>query len=505
MGQLTVNGNYTQNASGALRIEVAGTGPSQHGLLAVNGRASLAGTLQLIRVGGFNLSPGDQVTFLTANNGVSGTFDTVQNDFVATGTAVQGEVVYLPNSVVLEATQGSFADPGIVGLPPTSVALGNALDSAAGDPRAAALIGFLNNLPLSELPGALAQIAPEEVTAVDAVGVSTANVQGTNLAQRMGEIHAGSSGFSSSGFAINGSGPSFSDGFAGVNGPEGKSGQSVFAPIPDNRWGVFITGIGEFTNVSSTFEAPGYDLATGGFTLGVDYRILPNFAIGLTGGYAYTGISLADNGHIRVNGGKLGLYSTVFGSGFYLDTAVTGGLNGYKTRRTALEGTANGSTEGGELNVFVAGGYDWTKGGLSIGPTASFQYTLVGFNGFTESGSLAPLEYHDQTTQSFRTAFGMKASYDWKVGPIRLIPQVRAAWQHEYGATDYSIVASFASGAGDSFTVNGPEIGRDSLLVSAGFAIQWNERITTYAYYDGEFFRTNYLSNNISAGVRVGF
>ena len=97
----------------------------------------------------------------------------------------------------------------------------------------------------------------------------------------------------------------------------------------------------------------------------------------------------------------------------------------------------------------------------------------------------------------------MKASYDWKVGPIRLIPQVRTAWQHEYGATDYSIVASFASGAGNSFTVNGPEIGRDSLLVSAGFAIQWNERITTYAYYDGEFFRTNYLSNNVSAGVRV--
>ena len=471
----------------------------------MNGRASLAGTLQLIRVGGFNLSPGDQVTFLTANNGVSGTFGTVQNDFVATGTVVKGEVRYLPNSVVLEATQGSFADPGIVGLSPTSVAVGNALDSAAGDPRAAALIGFLNNLPLSELPGAIAQIVPEEVTAVDAVGVSTANVQGTNLAQRMGEIHAGSSGFSSSGFSISGSGPSFSDGFAGVNGPAGKSGESVFAPIPDNRWGVFITGIGEFTNVSSTFEAPGYDLATGGFTLGVDYRVLPNFAIGLTGGYAYTGISLADNGHIRVNGGKLGIYSTVFGSGFYLDTAVTGGLNGYKTRRTGLEGTANGSTEGGELNVFVAGGYDWKKGGLSIGPTASFQYTLVGFNGFTESGSLAPLEYHDQTTQSYRTAFGMKASYDWKVGPIRLIPQVRTAWQHEYGATDYSIVASFASGAGDSFTVNGPEIGRDSLLVSAGFAIQWNERITTYAYYDGEFFRTNYLSNNVSAGVRVGF
>ena len=61
--------------------------------------------------------------------------------------------------------------------------------------------------------------------------------------------------------------------------------------------------------------------------------------------------------------------------------------------------------------MLVAGGYDWKKGGLTIGPTASFQYTLVGFGDFTESGSLAPLAYPSQNAESFRTAFGMRASY----------------------------------------------------------------------------------------------
>ena len=51
MGRLTVNGNYTQNASGTLRIEVAGLAPGQHDVLVVNGQASLAGTVQLVRVG----------------------------------------------------------------------------------------------------------------------------------------------------------------------------------------------------------------------------------------------------------------------------------------------------------------------------------------------------------------------------------------------------------------------------------------------------------------------
>jgi outer membrane autotransporter protein len=43
------------------------------------------------------------------------------------------------------------------------------------------------------------------------------------------------------------------------------------------------------------------------------------------------------------------------------------------------------------------------------------------------------------------------------------------------------------------------------MLIGAGFAIHWNDRIRTYAYYDGELFRTNYPSNNISAGFRVTF
>ena len=52
IGTLTINGNYTQSASGTLRIEVAGASPGQYDVLAINGRATLAGRLQLIRVGG---------------------------------------------------------------------------------------------------------------------------------------------------------------------------------------------------------------------------------------------------------------------------------------------------------------------------------------------------------------------------------------------------------------------------------------------------------------------
>jgi len=207
---------------------------------------------------------------------------------------------------------------------------------------------------------------------------------------------------------------------------------------------------------------------------------------------------------VWVNGGKLGLYSTYFTGGFYVDTAANGGLNGYSTRRDALQGTARGDTDGGELNVLVSTGYDFKVGGLTFGPTASFQYTYDGFHNFGETGSLAPLDFPGQYQDSLRSAFGMKASYDWKLGGIVIKPEISAAWQHEFGDSTFAIDSTFA-GSSDTFSVNGPRIGRDSLLLGAGFAILWNERTSTYLYYDGQLARTRYDENSVSGGIRVSF
>jgi autotransporter-associated beta strand protein len=505
-GTLTISGNYAQNSSGTLRIGVSGTAPGQFGVLAVNGHATLGGTLQLVSINGFLLAVGNKLTFLTAVGGVSGTFSSIQNPFMS-NTAVEAEFIVLPDAVVVEGTQGSFVSI-LQSLGPivtsNELAVAKALDSARGDPREAALFAFLNSQPIANLPHDLSLIAPTQISSINAA-VSVGKVQTSNIGQRMANIHAGSTGFSSSGFTLNGDVPAFGNGLAGETGAEGKSGPSVLAPIPENRWGFFVTGLGEFTNVDSTPNANGYDVNTGGITLGVDYRVTPYFAVGLLGGYAHNNVSLVGGGNIDVNGGTFGAYSTLFGNGFYLDAAITGGPNGYDTHRTALQGSANGSTEGADLNVVVSAGYDWKYGNLSIGPTASFGFGYVDLDAFSETGSLAPLKFPDQNTESETTAFGAKAMYEWKIGKVTLIPQVSAAWQHEYGSVAYQVIAGFASGAGTNFTVNGPEIGRDSLLIGAGVSIIWSDRFSTYVFYDGDVARTNYDSHTVTGGVRITF
>jgi outer membrane autotransporter protein len=504
LGTLTISGNYTQNASGTLAIGVAGLAPGQFSRLAVNHHASLGGTLLLVPLNGFQFQVGDKLTFLTANGGVSGTFSAVQTPSVS-NTIVKAQVLVGPNDVTIEGTQGSFANTPGVANTPNEQAVANALDSAAGDPRAAALFAFLNSQPLANLPHDLSLIAPTQISSMNATTVSLGKVQASNIGSRLLNVRGGSTGFSSSGFGITGGTASFDTGLAGPSGDEGKAGPPVFAPTPENRWGVFVTGTGEFTNVDSTPNAAGYNVNTGGITVGVDYRLTPNLVIGLDGSYAHTNVNLDGGGNVTVNAGTVGLYATAFADGFYLDVAASGGPNGYDTNRTALQGSASGSTEGANANVLVAGGYDWKRGNFSIGPTATFEFSYVSIDGFTETGSLAPLTFRDQSYESERTIFGAKAGYNWKIGSITLIPQVSVGWVHEYGSVAYSVIANFANGAGNSFTVNGPEIGRDGVLVTAGMSMLWTDRISTYIYYDGELARTNYDSHTVVGGVRISF
>ena len=545
-GRIHLAGNYTQAPTGLLKIEIGGRDLNQHDLLSVDGAAKLDGTLQLVRLNHFKLKRNEPVTFLTSHEGVNGRFATVENDFTS-GTILEPTVVYRKNSVALEAVQGSFERfAQNSGLTANQRSVAKALDSVVNDRRANSLIDYLDYRKLTKLPADFDKIAPEELTSIFTIGTSLASVQSQNIQRRTDDIRSGASGFSAAGLAINGAGPSYSGSFGsagplGSSSPSGpsddgkdvadqKDSRDVVAPA-ENRWGAFLSGTGEWVSVGNTDNARGYDLSSGGFTLGIDYKVTSTFAIGLAAGYTGTSADLADRGRMSVNGGKIGIYATFFQNeqatgrpmmpensskegpsptpgmarGLYADLGVFGGYDSYHTHRSGLQGEARGDTAGGELNALFGTGYDFNQGALTFGPTASFNYTYIGTHEFTEHGSLAPLNIHGGKGESLRTALGFKASYDWKVGGVLIKPEIRAAWQHEYGDSAYALNSSFAGGTGNSFLVNGPQLGRDSALLGAGFAIQFTDRISTYLYYDGELGRKNYQSTSVTAGCRVAF
>jgi outer membrane autotransporter protein len=498
-GRLTLNGNYTQNNGGTLRIEIGGL--ALRDLLQANGTAQLSGTLQLVRLNNLHFLPGDKVTFLTTAGGVNGTFSTVSNPF--NETIVLTKVVYEANQVSLEAFQGSFAS--LSGLSPNQRAVANNLDLIVTDPRGAQLIGFLNNELLANLPRDYDLIAPEELASIYETGFSQARIQSLNLQRRMDEIRAGSTGFSASGFTVRGNGRDTNDGKTSIatTAPEKQS--PLFNPSPENRWGAFVTGAGEVANIGNEdMNARGYDITTSGVTFGLDFRPSPNFALGVNAGYAHSSADLVANGRVTVEGGKAGIYATYFSGGFYLDSAVSAGWNTYDTRRATLGGDARGKTDGAEFNAMIGTGYDWKKGNWSFGPTATFQYSDVGINAFAETHSLGSLKIQEQNENAFHSTLEIKVSYDWKTCGVIVRPDLRAGWQHEYGDQSYPIDARFTSGAGGVFTVRGPAVDRDRAVIGAGLTIQWSSRVATYLYYQGQL-GGNQESHGAGGGVSLSF
>jgi outer membrane autotransporter protein len=494
--RINVKANYTQNAGGTLQLQVAGDTPGQYDTLNVGGSAALAGTLQLISQNGFQLKIADKLTLVIAGNGVSGKFTNFLDPF--SSPLLTLNLVYGQNTVVLEVA----SDFAAFAQSPNQLVVAKQLDRVASDPRESNLILFLESEPLAKVPGDLEKISPDSLTALYEISFSAANIQASNLEERFAEIRNGSTGFSSSLNVTN-------TPQAIVEGKDGKAimepGKGVMTPSAENRWGVWISGSGDYVNVSSDGNAHGYDFTTGGVTLGLDYRLTPNLAVGVALGYAHTWTNLTGNGDVDANSGRAGLYATYYQSGFYLNGYAGGGYNSYDTRRAALDGTASGSTDGGEFDGYIGGGYEFHCGGFTFGPIASLQYTYVDISGNTESGSLAPLQINSKSTDSLHTNLGVSASYTAKIGKIEVTPSLRATWQHEYLYSALPITAQFASGAGNAFTVVGPAEGHDSALINAGINVQWTPRIGTYFGYNGQVGRSRYDSQGGVCSVHFDF
>ena len=502
-GMLHVSGNYTQSGNGTLVTQVGGRNPGQSSVLAIGGSANLNGTLQLVRLNNFTLAPGDKLPILTAAGGINGVFSSVQgaSAFAPVNTIITAGIAYDSHDVYLEAVQGLFS--AMPGLTPNQLAVARIIDIVADpDPRAAQLVAFLNSEPLGNLPNDFDLIAPEQLTALYQISFSAATVQQSNLENRMQDIRNGSTGFVSL-LTVSDSKGTVELGNDGKAEIAGKD-NDVFQPSPGNRWGMFVSGNGEFVNVDGDPSARGYDFTTGGVTLGLDGRVNENLAVGVAMDYAHTRTNLSGGGDIDADSGRLGIYATWFKDGFYFNGYAGGGYTGFDTGRSALLGTARGSTGGGEFDSFLGGGYDFHRGAWTFGPVASAQYIYAGIDSYTEAGSLAPLNIVSQGQDSVTTDLGWKVSYAGHVGKATVTPQLKVGWEHEYAYSTLPINSQLASGAGGVFTVYGPSMGRDSAMIELGVNVQWSERITAYLNYDVRV-NTAYQSQNITGGMNISF
>ena len=507
---INVQGNYFQGPNGILQLNIAGANPGQYDFLNVTGNATLGGTLKLINQG-FTPQAGETLTLVKVGGTINNKFASFIDPFTTRTGLNTIDLVYSLHSVDLEFLN---IVPPISPTPPphrittinfpsfaqnlNELAAGELLHAVELNPRFANTLNFFLSQPFDNIPGDLAIIEPEQLTAFYEISFSNANIQRLSLENRLDEVRASWGSVNTSGAG---------GGIVGLRKGSSKDGKSVknpvepvLQPVAAPRFDLWATGFGDFVKIDSDSKAHGYRFTTGGFDLGFDYRFLEHFAVGIVGGYGHTWTDLRP-GTITVNSGRGGLYGTYFNGGYYLNAGVYGGYNTCDSNRRALLGDAIGNTDGEEWSVFASTGYDFHHGNLTVGPIASLQYTNVYINNFSETGSLLPMSIHSDSEESLRSDVGFRASYLWPLRKAALVPYLKATWEHEFKYSALPITAGLAGFPGPHETFIGPAVGQDSAVISAGLSVQWIPTVSVYAGYNGQLGRGRYSSNAVTGGV----
>ncbi|TAK46426.1 MAG: filamentous hemagglutinin N-terminal domain-containing protein [Betaproteobacteria bacterium] len=108
-GILTINGDYTQGANGALTVDVGGTiAGSEYDQLVVNGDVFLDGNLNTLLFGSYTPLPGDSYTIISATGTITGSFANVFQPAGLLPPTAAGPAATSPSQLTVSAISASL-------------------------------------------------------------------------------------------------------------------------------------------------------------------------------------------------------------------------------------------------------------------------------------------------------------------------------------------------------------------------------------------------------------
>ena len=460
----TTSGVFAQTSTGTLALRV---GPTTSDSLQVNGAARLNGTALA------NFQPGalgNSYTLVSATGGYTGTFSTLATQNLP--GFLSASLSYGTN-VTLNLTSG-FAN--ISGLGGDQISVGRALDSTFNAGGGLGAMPALFNLPSSQIPSALSQLAGDSAslsqTSAFAAGAQFTNLMSGRSATRRAEELAQA--------------PCTAK--AEANACE-----------PPSDWAVWANGFAgtQWLNADSVTGAPASQASVAGGAFGADYRFAPNALVGLAVGLSDSNYWMpTSNATGRATGTHVGLYGAYDWSGFYLNAAIAySRFDGNATRVVTGIGTTETERSSG-VSSQLAGRVEFgrpfnisevTGGQVAVTPFVALQPAQLWTPGMTETSSaqnggsgVFGLTYQPQATTSLPSFLGAQVDAQTQVSGRPLNAWVRASWVHEF-LTDRSVTAGFQVLPGTSFTVDGARAASDAARIDMGVKYMLGSQTSLFA------------------------
>ena len=255
------------------------------------------------------------------------------------------------------------------------------------------------------------------------------------------------------------------------------------------KLGLWSVGTGIFSYSEGTRSR------TGTITAGVDYLIGQHMAVGVLGAYGYSDSTVPGlRGHLLGNSRIGGVYYSLWASkpGLYL--TLSGLINSTDFR---LLDASNSSLI--NWTGFASVGYERACGNLVFGPVASLQFDDAITDGFTLSG----LGLHHNSTSSFQSRVGARASYKIPVRGGEIRPSVQVMWEHHYAGSaaidvDYVGIPNTLVSVGQGVT------NRDSIWGSVSLSYHLDSGWTIKGSYNVDL-GSNFRIQQVDLGLHTSF
>lgn len=229
--------------------------------------------------------------------------------------------------------------------------------------------------------------------------------------------------------------------------------------------------------------------STKGLMLGTDWAVSSNWRLGVIGSKTQTRLDsyqfegaldswLAGAYALRQDGPLALRLGAVYGS-HDGSTQRNVAFNGFRDR---LKGRYDATTQ----QVFGQVGYHLDVGRFDIEPYFQVGYQRYQRDAYSEKGGDAALQYDSQTQEHYNSELGMRLARPFVFDQgMRLTPRLNLGWKHLYGEVR-GRSSQRLLGAGATYTVEGIELDRDSLLLEAGLDLAVSPRQTLGLNYSGE-------------------
>lgn len=464
IGTMNVANGVNFQSGSRYAVEIAADGRSDllqsTGAAVLNGgevAVSLENSGNLLSENQVHSLLGKQYSILTAQQGISGHFDSVQPNYLFLGTTLS----YQPNQVTLNVGRSAtaFAD---LAQTANQRAVATAADTlAAGNPLYESIL--TSGSPFQ------AQQAFSQLTGQIHADIASAQINDSRyLRDALNKRLRQSEGLSSS------------------------------SEIKANQGGAWAQFLGAWDHASGDTNATGYQSSTYGVLMGLDSALAEEWRLGISTGYTRTSLdggfgSSADsnNYHLGVYGGKqLGDLALRAGSTYTWHRIDTSRRVSYGAQSDNPTASYSARTQ----QLFAEAGYSIKSSPVSLEPFANLSYINFQNSGIDEHGGAAALQGNKQHTEATISTLGLRANS--QVQAVNLRGEL--GWQHQYGERDRATGLMF-SGSSSPFVVNSVPVSRDGAVVKASAEVAVNKNATLSLGYGG-LISQNHQDNRVNAG-----